>query len=71
MLKGYIGKEMLGTPGVTNAGRPKQRLGRGAVKELGAMEIYENQKIRFQECLFLFSANVYLKNNNKNYRKPF
>ena len=48
MLKGYIGREMLGTPGVTNAGRPKQRLGRGAVKELGAMEIYENQKIHFQ-----------------------
>jgi len=42
-----------------------------AVKELSAMETYKKQKNRYQLCLFVFSNNVDLKNNNKNFRKPF
>ena len=42
-----------------------------AVKALSAMETYKKQTNRYQLCLFLFSNNVDLKNNNKNYRKPF
>jgi len=34
------------------------------VEELSAMETYENQN-RYQLCLFLFSNNVDLENNNK------
>jgi len=42
-----------------------------AEKGLSAMETYKKQKNRYQLCLFLFSDSVDLKNNNKNYRKPF
>jgi len=33
------------------------------------METYRKQKICYRICLFLFSSNVDLKNNNKHYRK--
>jgi len=33
------------------------------------METYKNQKNHNQLCLFLFSNNVNLKNNNRNYKK--
>ena len=39
----------------------------GAVKKLGAMEIYEKQKICYQLCLLLFKND--LKNNEGNCRK--
>jgi len=55
---------------VTNAGTPERRLGRGAEKELMAMEAYKNKKTRFQLYLFLFSSNDGLKNNDKHCRKP-
>jgi len=41
----------------------------GAVKELRAMETYK-KKSRYQLCLFLFSNNNDIQNNNRNYRKP-
>jgi len=46
-------------------------IGQGAVKELRAMATYNKQKGRYQLCLFLFINNVDLKNNNRDYRKPF
>jgi len=35
------------------------------------METYKKTKNRYQLRLFLFNNNVNLKNNNRNYRKPF
>jgi len=52
-------------------GTLEQRIGHGAIKLLSAVETYKKQKIIAQLCLFLFSKNFDLKNNNKNYRKPF
>jgi len=43
--------------------------GQRAVNELGAMQTYKKQKNCYQLCLFLFSNNVDLKNNFRNYRK--
>ena len=43
----------------------------GTVKELRAVQIYKKTKTRYQLRLFLFSNDVELKNNTRNYRKPF
>jgi len=53
------------------SGNPEQRQGRGAVKQLRAMETYKKQKNRYQLCFFLFINNVDLKNININYTKSF
>jgi len=45
--------------------------GRGAVKELSAMETFKKQTNRDQSCVLLFSNNVHFKSNKKIYRKPF
>jgi len=43
----------------------------GTVKKFRAMETDKKQKNCYLLCLFLFINNVYLKNNNRNYRKSF
>jgi len=45
--------------------------GRGAVKELRAMQTYRKQKNRHQLCMFAFSNDVDLENDTRNSRKPF
>jgi len=39
--------------------------------ELRTMETYKRQKNRYHLRLFLFINSVYLKSNNRNYRKSF
>jgi len=45
--------------------------GRGAIKELRAMQVYKKQKNRYQLCLFLVSNDAGFKNNTINFRLPF
>ena len=45
-------------------------IGLGPVKVLREMKICKKHKILHQYCLFLFSNNVDLKNNNRECRKP-
>jgi len=52
-------------------GRRNSGSAAGSAKELRAMQIYKKQKNRCNLCLFLFSNNDDLKNNTRNYRKPF
>jgi len=41
----------------------------GAIKKLRTIKIYKKQNNRKSICLLLFSNNVDIKNNNRNYKK--
>jgi len=55
--------------GYQNSGKAEVR--GVAVKRFRAMETYKNQKKSLPIVVFQFSNNIYLKNNNRNYGKPF